>query len=152
MRIYFRALTGTARKRVVVYGAGDSGVQLVKALALSKEYQPVAFIDDDEALHQRLVHGLPVYPSGHLRTLVSKLSLSQVLLAMPSVSPVRRAEILASLDSLPVRVKTLPSLSDWYPARRISKISVKSTSRTCLAIRASYRRTRCQTSTCSVAS
>jgi FlaA1/EpsC-like NDP-sugar epimerase len=112
MRIYFRALTGTAQRRVVVYGAGDSGVQLVKALAFSKEYQPMAFIDDDEALHQRLVHGLPVYASGHLPTLIPKLHLSQVLLAMPSISPIRRAEILASLDSLPVRVKTVPSLSE----------------------------------------
>ena len=84
----------------------------MKALAFSKEYQPVAFIDDDEALQQRLVHGLPVYASGHLRTLIPKLNLSQVLLAMPSVSPLRRAEILASLDSLPVRVKTVPSLSE----------------------------------------
>jgi FlaA1/EpsC-like NDP-sugar epimerase len=112
MRIYFRTLTGTARKRVVVYGAGVSGVQLVKALAFSKEYRPVAFIDDDEALQQRVVNGLPVYTPAHLRMLIRKLNLSQVLLAMPSVSPVRRAEILASLDPLPIRVQTVPSLSD----------------------------------------
>jgi FlaA1/EpsC-like NDP-sugar epimerase len=112
MRIYFRSVTGTARKRVVVYGAGVSGVQLVKSLAFSNEYRPVAFIDDDESLQERLVHGLPVYAPGHLRTLVPKLNLSHALLAMPSISQARRAEILASLDSLPIRVKTVPSLSD----------------------------------------
>jgi len=117
MRIYLRAVTGIARKRVAVYGAGDSGVQLVKALAFSKEYRPVVFIDDDQALQQRLVHGLPTYAPKHLPTLIPKLNLSQVLLAMPSVSPVRRAEILARLDFLPVRVKTVPSLSELVSGR-----------------------------------
>jgi FlaA1/EpsC-like NDP-sugar epimerase len=118
MRFYFRAVAGTAsaagtaRKRVAVYGAGVSGVQLVKALAFSGECRPVAFIDDDEALQRRVVNGLAVYAPGRLRMLIPKLKISQVLLAIPSVSPARRAEILASLDSLPVSVKTVPSLSD----------------------------------------
>ena len=112
MRIYFQAVTGTARKRVVVYGAGVSGVQLVKALGCSNEYRPVAFIDDDKALQRRLVHGLPVYEPRHLSTLISKLGLSHVLLAMPSISQARRAEILADLDALPTCVKTVPSLSN----------------------------------------
>src|SRR5882724_7938154 len=75
MRIYFQAVTGTARKRV-------------------------------------LVHGLPVYEPRHLSTLISKLGLSHVLLAMPSISQARRAEILADLDALPTCVKTVPSLSN----------------------------------------
>jgi FlaA1/EpsC-like NDP-sugar epimerase len=112
MRIYFCAATGKERKRVVVYGAGASGVQLVKALAFSKEYRPVAFIDDDKALQRRVVHGLLVYGPRQLCMLIPKLGFSHVFLAMPCISQARRAEILASLDALPVHVKTVPSLSE----------------------------------------
>ena len=116
MRICFRAVVMQAkekkRKSVVIYGAGDCGVQLAKALAFSGEYRPVAFVDDDESLQRRVVHGLPVCSPGDLGKLIPKLALSQVLLAMPSISPVRRAEILANLDAWPIHVRTVPSLSD----------------------------------------
>ena len=115
MRVCFRAVVRQAKKKrksVVIYGAGDCGVQLAKALAFSGEYRPMAFVDDDERLQRRLVHGLPVCSPEHLGKLIPKLALSQVLLAMPSISPVRRAEILANLDALPIHVRTVPSLSD----------------------------------------
>jgi len=114
-RVCFRAVVRQAkekRKSVVIYGAGDCGVQLAKALAFSGEYRPVAFVDDDESLQRRVVHGLPVCSPGDLGKLIPKLALSQVLLAMPSISPVRRAEILANLDAWPIHVRTVPSLSD----------------------------------------
>jgi FlaA1/EpsC-like NDP-sugar epimerase len=114
VRICFRTVAGHAKKtkNVVIYGAGDCGVQLARALAFSAEYRPVAFVDDDARLQRRLVLGLPVFAPGHLGKLIPKLTLSQVLLAMPCISPVRHAEILASLDALPIHVRTVPSLSD----------------------------------------
>ena len=33
--------------RVVIYGAGSAGIQLASALSVSKEMQPVAFIDQN---------------------------------------------------------------------------------------------------------
>jgi FlaA1/EpsC-like NDP-sugar epimerase len=112
MQIYFRAAAGRERKRVAVYGAGVCGLQLVKALAFSNEYRPVAFIDDDKTLQHRLVHGLPVHDPRQLGMQIPKLGLSHVFLAMPSISRARRAEILAGLDGLPIQVKIVPSLSD----------------------------------------
>ena len=37
--------------RVIIYGAGSAGIQLATALKVSREMQPIAFIDKDKSLH-----------------------------------------------------------------------------------------------------
>ena len=39
--------TFSSKEPVAIYGAGDSGMQLVTALQKGKEYIPVAFFDDN---------------------------------------------------------------------------------------------------------
>ena len=51
----------TSACRVLVYGAGDAGIQLISALTHSSEYHPVGFIDDSKELQGRYVNGLNVY-------------------------------------------------------------------------------------------
>ena len=38
-----------SEKRVVIYGAGSAGIQLASALRVSKEMQPIAFIDSNSS-------------------------------------------------------------------------------------------------------
>ncbi len=49
-----------SEKRVVIYGAGDAGIQLASALRVSKEMQPIAFIDSDSSLHGTYLGGIKV--------------------------------------------------------------------------------------------
>ncbi len=100
------------RKRVVVYGAGSAGVQLATALALSREMEPVAMLDDDPVLHGKRIGPLKVYPPAELPLLVERLHVTEVLLAIPSASRSRRNEIMATLESLPVLVRTLPGVAE----------------------------------------
>ncbi|WP_375708223.1 nucleoside-diphosphate sugar epimerase/dehydratase, partial [Pseudomonas putida] len=44
--------------RVAVYGAGSAGNQLVAALRMGKAMRPVAFIDDDASITDRVIAGL----------------------------------------------------------------------------------------------
>ena len=37
------------RKKTIIYGAGNAGVQLVESLKKSVDYAPIAFIDEDQA-------------------------------------------------------------------------------------------------------
>jgi FlaA1/EpsC-like NDP-sugar epimerase len=103
---------GKDAKKVAIYGVGSAGIQLAQALFVSNELKPVAFIDDAASLHWRKVHGLKVYPSTHLDQLVAELHIDEVLLAIPSISPARRREILALLEPLPVHIRTLPGVSE----------------------------------------
>ena len=53
--------TGDARCRVLIYGAGTTGTQLVSALRGHETIEPIAFVDDNIALQGLNVSKLPVY-------------------------------------------------------------------------------------------
>ena len=97
---------------VAVYGAGSAGAELVKAMQSGWEYVPVAFLDDNQEKHGIEIHGVKVFSSDNLPELVDKEGVSQVLLAMPTLSHRRRHKILEKLESHPVHVRTLPGIAD----------------------------------------
>jgi len=100
------------KKKVVIYGAGDAGVQISSALSRGLEFQPVAFIDDDLALQGSHIEGHRVYPFAKLRSLIEDFGVKEVLLAMPSVSRSRRIQVISRLEPYSVRVRTVPGLGD----------------------------------------
>ena len=100
------------RKLVAIYGAGSAGVQLASALANSREMKVVAFFDDDVQIQGRQIAGVTAYAPGQLETVVRDKKISDVLLAVPSVSRQRRKEIIQQLERQPLRVLTLPGLVD----------------------------------------
>lgn len=110
-RLYHRSNTKSRRANVAIYGAGASGAQLVQALANSQQYCPILLLDDDVALQGSFVHGLRVYDSEELPDLIEQFQLKQLLLAMPSAEPNLRHEVLQKLESLPVHIRTIPSMT-----------------------------------------
>ena len=109
---YQSLLKKANRPKVLIYGAGESGRQLARAMSGSQEMQVVGFLDDDDRLHGHVLNGQPIYNPDDLFVLAETLLISDVLLAMPSVSRVRRNEILSQIQEAPVSVRTLPSVSD----------------------------------------
>ncbi|PCI17754.1 MAG: polysaccharide biosynthesis protein [Piscirickettsiaceae bacterium] len=102
----------TSVHKMVIYGAGASGVQLADQLSLRNDIVVAGFIDDDESLHRRQIHNLRVFPFTHLSRLVERNGVTDILLAMPSVSRQRRQQIIALLEPYPLKVKTLPTLAE----------------------------------------
>lgn len=100
------------REPVIIYGAGSAGVQTALALKQGHEYVVVAFIDDDIKLHGTELQDIRVYPPEQIASLADRMEVSQVLLAMPSVSRRRRRVIIEQLEALPLHVRTIPMLSD----------------------------------------
>lgn len=98
------------RPSVVIYGAGEAGNQL--AASLRNSHTVVAFLDDDATLHRREVAGLRVHPPSHLPVLIRDFGVQQVILSIPSLSPSRRKEIVASLGGHGVSVQSLPAIND----------------------------------------
>lgn len=108
--------TMTAYKRtkrnIVIYGAGTAGIQLASVLDYSKEYSPVAFIDDKSELHKNTINSLRVYSAEELDQLILLLDIDEVFLAIPSASHTRRKRVIQQLEKYPVHIKTLPNLRD----------------------------------------
>ncbi|MFC2966994.1 polysaccharide biosynthesis protein [Acidimangrovimonas pyrenivorans] len=102
---------GRPRVRVLIYGAGTTGMQLATALRTHETIDPVAFVDDNPGLHQMTIAGLPVYPAGQIGEVVHTRAINRVLLAMPSASTPKQAQIARRLQSMGLDVLTLPSFA-----------------------------------------
>lgn len=109
---YLNLLKRSARPKVLIYGAGRAGRQLAAAMANSHEMQVVGFLDDDDRLHGHVLNGHAIYNPVDLGDLAATLNISDVLLAMPSLSRHRRNEILSQIRVARVAVRTLPSVTD----------------------------------------
>ncbi|MES1195407.1 MAG: nucleoside-diphosphate sugar epimerase/dehydratase [Steroidobacter sp.] len=108
--INYRSVGGA--HRVAIYGAGSAGVELANGLKRSGRFNPVAFIDDNTALHGSTVAGIEVFSSQLLPELIREESVSTVLLALPSQTRRRRQEILKQLEPLNILVQTVPDYAD----------------------------------------
>lgn len=100
------------KMRVVVYGAGAAGRQLVASLREGHEYEPVAFVDDSSQLVNASVQGLRVRLPDSLPELISTYGVQKILLALPAESRSRRRAILQSLAQFDIPVQTIPGLAD----------------------------------------
>jgi FlaA1/EpsC-like NDP-sugar epimerase len=110
--MYKKQLSKGSLPQALIYGAGEAGRQLASAMANSPEIRVVGFLDDDELLHGNLLNGLVIYNPADFDEVLMGEPITDVLLALPSVSRNRRNEILNSLKSFKVAVRTLPGLSD----------------------------------------
>jgi FlaA1/EpsC-like NDP-sugar epimerase len=97
--------------RVLIYGAGTTGLQLVSALKAHHRIEPVAFIDDNPAMETTTVAGLSVYRPTAIKGLVEEKGIHRVLLAMPSLSPPKQAQLARKLQRMGLEVQTLPSFA-----------------------------------------
>lgn len=115
------------RRPVIIYGAGDSGRQLLNSLFHSQDYSPIAFVDDDTSLHNLVVGGLRVYAPDEIAQLVRERAVEVILLAIPNASRARRRAIVRDAQDIEVRVKTIPGLSEIISGKaKISELRVVS--------------------------
>lgn len=99
------------RTRVLIYGAGTTGSQLVSALRGHESIHPVAFVDDNQGLHGVRVQRLPVFPAINIAEIVDEHKIDRVLLAVPSLSRPKQSQIARRLQQMGLEVQTLPSFA-----------------------------------------
>ncbi len=103
--------------KVAVYGAGTAGNQLVAALRMGRVMRPVAFIDDDDEIANRVIAGLRVFKPKHIQQMIEETGAQEILLAIPSASRARRREILGLLEPYPLHVRSVPGIIDLANGR-----------------------------------
>ena len=105
------------KKNVLVYGAGESGRQLVIALENSPEFRVIGFLDDNAQLHRQVLLGKIVYSIKNLQNLTKSKNVSLVFLALPTINKSERNQIIENLNKYKLNVKTLPSISEIADGR-----------------------------------
>jgi FlaA1/EpsC-like NDP-sugar epimerase len=112
VRAYYQAKLRSLSENVIIYGAGETGRQLLTALYHGDKYHAVAFVDDDARVQRSVINGLQVARPEDMEQLIAQHDITQVLLALPSVSQERRRAIINSLVGLPVHVRTVPRINE----------------------------------------
>lgn len=100
------------KTRVVIYGAGEAGRQLLSSLREGPQYAPVAFIDDAPFLQGTVVNSVKVYAPDQLAWIIGNFNVDSILLAMPSIGRSRKASILKQLENYSLPIQTIPGTAD----------------------------------------
>ena len=103
--------------RLLIYGAGEAGVQTAAAIANARQFVLVGFVDDNVSKAGRSINGATVFLPRQIEEVVKRRGVTDILLALPSASRARRNEIIASLRAVPVHIRTLPGMSDLASGR-----------------------------------
>ncbi|WP_065821915.1 polysaccharide biosynthesis protein [Photorhabdus australis] len=114
-RFLYRTLRNLLRYKgapVIIYGAGESGRQLLPILREHREFNPIAFVDDNAKLHDLSIHGVYVFSPEKITLLVEKYNIKKILLAIPSASISNRKKILDRLQKEHCEILTIPSFND----------------------------------------
>ncbi|HPQ96170.1 MAG TPA: nucleoside-diphosphate sugar epimerase/dehydratase [Thiolinea sp.] len=105
------------RRAVLIYGAGESGIMLRLALERGGDVRVVAFVDDNPALVNARLQGLPVYAPERIPALERACGVEEILLAMPRLSSTERGYLVRSLEPYCIRVRTVPCIHDILSGR-----------------------------------
>ena len=103
--------------RLLIYGAGETGVETASALSIGHRFVLLGFIDDDKTKTGRSINGVDIMAPTEVADAVKRMGVTDILLAMPSLDRARRNEIIDSLRELPVHVRTLPGMVDLASGR-----------------------------------
>ena len=97
---------------VLVLGAGDAAVGLIKELSRSADWRVMGLLDDDPNKRHRLLHGARVLGSiEELPRVARSLKVKHAIIAMPSVTyPIRR-RIVEVCNKARVIVLTVPKFN-----------------------------------------
>jgi FlaA1/EpsC-like NDP-sugar epimerase len=115
---------------VIVLGAGDAAVALVKDLARSTQWHVVALLDDDATMLGREVFGVKVKGSiNKLEGISKRLGVGHVIVAMPSAYHQNRRQAIELANQLGLEVLTVPAIDDLMSGKvsisQIRKVDVE---------------------------
>ena len=101
-----------SQKNIIIYGAGNAGVQISNAISALDNYRIVAFIDDDPELKNARISDIRIYHSAEIKDVIIQYDAKEILVAMPSISDHERTELFSRLETLPIGIRTLPNISE----------------------------------------
>jgi FlaA1/EpsC-like NDP-sugar epimerase len=117
-------------KPVLILGAGEAAVNLVKDLTRSEEWQVVGLLDDDTAIHGRHLMGVKVLGAiKELPAISTGYQVQHVIVAMPSATLEERREAVEVANDAGLTVLTVPIFDDLISGKvsisQIRKVEVE---------------------------
>ena len=102
---------------VAIYGAGQTGLELLESLRRAGNTHIVGFIDTSPSLVGQYISGVKVYRPEKLGYMILRHGIQCVYMAHSLAHRRERAETLKWLQTFPVRVQILPAIDDLAAGR-----------------------------------
>ena len=100
-------------KPVVILGAGDTAVSLLKDLSNSAEWRVIGLLDDDDTTQRRQILGATVLGRiADLPSLAARFAIEYAIIAMPDVSHGVRRRVVSICQGAGLKMLTVPSFDD----------------------------------------
>ncbi len=115
--IYSGAGEAREQGRMLIYGAGETGIQTAAAIHSARRYTLIGYVDDDPAKIGRSINGAEVWSPQDLPRVVRDSAVTDVLLAIPSMGRAQRNTIIRSMRDLSVHVRSVPGMADLTSGR-----------------------------------
>lgn len=112
--------------RMAIVGAGTAGVGLLNEIKTNSlnHYLPVCFFDDDIEKVEKFIHGIEVKGKiEDIPKLLKNTMVTEIVVAIPSVSPQRKKEILEICSSVKCHVKIMPDTLSLVQDDKIDTLS-----------------------------
>ncbi len=107
-----------APSRIIIAGAGYTGIQVLDALERAGETTVIGFLDDDPAKAHTWVRGIKVIGKiSDLHVAVRENAVSLVIISMPSAEGKVIRQIVEDCRTLGVAYKTIPSIHELVSGR-----------------------------------
>ncbi len=121
---------GAKGKPVIVLGAGEAAVALVKDLARSDAWHVVGLLDDDKTMHGRQLLDAKVLGSiSQLGTVSEQYEVEHVIVAMPAADHLARRQAVELANNCDLTVLTVPAFDDLMSGKvsvsQIRKVEVE---------------------------
>lgn len=100
-----------SKSNIVIYGAGQSGINLSNIFQQSEEYNLIAYIDGNIHEIGNYVNTIKVYPPDSLSLLINKYNIKEVFVNLPMFSRKEINKVILDLSAFPVIVKSMPNIS-----------------------------------------
>lgn len=112
---YMSAGNKERARRILIAGAGESGMMVAKEMLKNKEtnMQPVAFVDDEDAKLNTKQAGIKVMGTiDDMPQIARKMNVDEIIIAMPSESGDTIRRVVEIADKTKVNYRIIPGIYD----------------------------------------
>ena len=110
IRSIYTQIGANKSEQILIYGAGDAGLQFYNSIAQKNNYKVAAFIDDDKRKQGLKIDNINIIAPIDVKKYVEKNSISLILVCIPSIDIYNRRRIVNFLSKIRVKIKVLPGI------------------------------------------
>lgn len=110
LNIKYSKKTSSTENPCLIFGAGNTGVASIKYISSVRNFNPIAFVDDDSNKIGRYIDNLPIISFNSIEIFIKKNNVKKIFLCLPSASSFKLNEIKEKIKDLQINIEEIKSI------------------------------------------